>query len=186
VNAAFSPLAIFSTERLLDRSWTLDDAEAAFAIFSDPLVSRITGRPPGSVAVSRERLERWLAHYERLANGLGFWAIVERETGLIVGEVTLQPLGGPLEAGPEVEIAYHLASRFWGKGYATEAAWGALQYGFKRLNLPRIWALVRPDNDASLRVVARLGMRHAGRCPHGGRELEVYCLNRPPADLPAV
>jgi RimJ/RimL family protein N-acetyltransferase len=179
MDSAQEPAPIFVTERLVIRSWTLDDAEGVFAIFSDPAVSRIAGSPPASVAVSRERLNRWLAHYERMGNGLGFWAIVERESGLAVGEVKLQPFGGPLASSPEVELGYYLARQHWGKGYATEAARGALRYGFEQLDLPRIWVLVRSDNDRSLRVVARLGARSEGRQQHDDWELQVFCVDRP-------
>jgi RimJ/RimL family protein N-acetyltransferase len=181
MRSAQPPAPIFTTERLLVRPWTTDDAAASFAIFGDPEVARFAGPRSESVEMSRSRLARWIAHYEQLANGLGFWAIAERSSGNIVGEVKLQPLGGPLASGPEVEVGYYLARRSWGHGYASEAARGALRYGFEQLNLPRIWVLARSDNERSLGVVARLGARPEGRRPTEQGELQIFCIDRPTA-----
>jgi [ribosomal protein S5]-alanine N-acetyltransferase len=172
------PATIFETERLLVRPWTVEDAPAAFAIFGDPEVARFAGPRPESVEVSRARLERWIEHFARRNDGLGFWAVVERASGAIVGEVKLVPYGGPLEDNPEVELGYFIARPHWGRGYATEAARGALRYGFERLGLPRIWVMARCENGASLRVIAKLGARHVRQEWQGEKCLEIFCLER--------
>ena len=58
------------------------------------------------------------------------------------------------------EIGYVLARRYWGQGYATEAAAAVLQFGFVRLGLRAIEAQALPENVASLRVMAKLGLRY--------------------------
>jgi len=176
---AAAPRPIFVTERLLVRPWTVDDAPAAFAIFGDPEVARFAGPRPESVEVTRSRLERWLGHFERLANGLGFWAVVEQASGTIVGEVKLVRYGGPQSGSPDVELGYHVNRQYWGRGFATEAGRGALRYGFEQLDLPRIWLMARSENSASLRVAAKLGVRHVRREQHDDRQLEIFCLERP-------
>jgi RimJ/RimL family protein N-acetyltransferase len=175
------PAAIFVTERLLVRPWTVEDAPAAFAIFGDPVVARFAGSPPESVEVSRARLERWIDHFARRNDGLGFWAVVEQASGAIVGEVNLHPYGGPLEDTSEVELGYFFNRAYWGRGYATEAARGALRHGFERLGLPRIWVMARCENAASLRVIAKLGARHVRQEWQGEKCLEIFCLERPGA-----
>ena len=57
-----------------------------------------------------------------------------------------------------MEVAWRRARRYWGQGYATEAARAALDYGFGELGLSEIVALTVPTNQRSRRVMDRLGM----------------------------
>ena len=59
----------------------------------------------------------------------------------------------------EAEIGYELNPRYWGQGYATEAAAAVIQFGFHRLRLQRITSWCIADNTASARVLERLGFR---------------------------
>jgi len=63
----------------------------------------------------------------------------------------------PLEDTGRIQLAYRLVHDAWGHGYATEAAGAMLNYGFTRLELPEIVAVVWPDNVASVRVLEKLG-----------------------------
>ena len=63
---------------------------------------------------------------------------------------------------PEIEIGYRLARPFWGRGYATEAALAVREYSFNVLCLPRLSALIDPQNAASLRVAQKAGMIYTG------------------------
>ncbi|MCG8584621.1 MAG: GNAT family N-acetyltransferase, partial [Pirellulales bacterium] len=62
---------------------------------------------------------------------------------------------------PCVEIGWRLARAHWGKGYATEAARAALEYGFEQLGLEEIVAFTVPDNRPSRRVMEKISMTHA-------------------------
>ena len=95
-------------------------------------------------------MEKW----RDSTSGFGNWAIVEKESGRVVGAVILQPLPGH----PEIEVGWHLARRAWGKGYATESARLGVDYGFETLGLNRIVAVINPANHRSLAVAERLGM----------------------------
>ena len=61
----------------------------------------------------------------------------------------------------EGNIGYELNPDYWGRGYATEAAWAMLSrsYGFDHLGLPRIWAELNAENAASAHVLEKVGMR---------------------------
>jgi [ribosomal protein S5]-alanine N-acetyltransferase len=59
----------------------------------------------------------------------------------------------------EAELGYELHPDYWGHGYATEAAWSMLAFGFHTLPLQRVWAQCLAENMASVRVLERLGMR---------------------------
>jgi len=77
-------------------------------------------------------------------------------------------------------LAYLICSRFWGHGYATEAARAILDYGLQTLGIHTVEALIRPDNTRSIRLAERLGMRHECTTQHHGCEHYVYTLIRQP------
>jgi RimJ/RimL family protein N-acetyltransferase len=62
----------------------------------------------------------------------------------------------------EIDLGYRFGTKFWGKGYATEAAFASLRYGFNKLQLPRIIGRVLPENIASVRVLEKCGMTYLG------------------------
>jgi len=147
-----------STDRLHIRAFRESDAEALWAVYEDPEVTRFLSweRPP-----LEEYRPLFLARREAWAEypaGQGVWALLEKESGRMAGMVMLKPL----DEGPEVEVGYHLARWAWGRGFATEGARAVLRHGFSDAGLDRIVAVVHPENRASLRVIERLGLNPAG------------------------
>ena len=168
--------AVFETERLVVRPWTLDDVEAAFEIYGDPEVQKgLNGRATKDLAEQRERLAATLEKNEQWAGKFGYWAIALRETDEVVGAVILKPLPD----SDRIEVGWHLARRHWGKGYATEAGGGALRYGFDVLGLERVYAIALPWNVKSTAVMERLGMRSLGLTrEYHDLELALYAIDR--------
>jgi len=157
---------LLETERLIIRSWIPDDdAEQVFAIYSNPEVTYFLGSAAlvASIKSQRQRLIDSVERYKRLNNGTGAWAIVEKATAVIAGTILLKQLpdyhGLPTQ---DYEVGWHLRRDVWGKGYATEAGQAMLDYGFNVLRLPIIYAVVKPENHASIRVTQRLGMKPVG------------------------
>lgn len=60
------------------------------------------------------------------------------------------------------ELGYWLGVPYWGEGYATEAARAVIRHGFEHLRLHRIFASHFKENQASARILAKLGMQHEG------------------------
>src|SRR5215212_5509923 len=87
-------------------------------------------------------------------HGLGLWAVEDQADGALMGQCGLFYL----DKTTEIEVAYLLAQRYWGQGYATEAARAALRFGFETLGLDRIVAVVRPENAGSRRVLEKAGL----------------------------
>lgn len=86
--------------------------------------------------------------------------IALRETNQLIGN------GGLRMNHPHAQVAelgYELDRRFWGHGYATEAALALLTLGFEQLYLHRIWAYCVAENIASAHVLERIGMHYEGR-----------------------
>jgi len=160
------------TARLLLRQFREDDLDAYAAMCADPEVLRYLN--PGGEAPTREEAWRHMAmllgHWQ--LRGYGMWAVEELETGCFVGRVGLHYP----EGWPDRELGWALSSRFWGRGYATEAARAAAEYAFRDLGWAHLIHLIQPSNHRSIKVAERLGSEPAGKGTLHGLEHLVYRL----------
>ncbi|HSE07506.1 MAG TPA: GNAT family N-acetyltransferase [Nocardioidaceae bacterium] len=172
------------TERCLLRDWTCDDEPRVLDIYSRWEVARWLGADPkpmeGPEQAARfvERCNA-LNHEDPVARR---WAVERRDDGVVLGTVILVQLPEPsAESGfPDgrYEVGWHFHPDSWGHGYATETARAAITWGFGH-GLEEIFAVVRPDNTASLNVCKRLDMREHGRTgAYYGTELELFSTAR--------
>lgn len=167
-------MTILTSARL--RYEPFDDAHFAglHAMNRDPEVMRyLLGRPEtpdetrAMIARVRVRWAEW---------GYGWWTLIERATGDIVGAGGIQHLG-KTPAGAH-EIGWRLRRDAWGRGLASEAARTMTDYAFEVLGAPRLCAIRHPENDASLRVMERLGMRYMGLERADGIDVALHELAR--------
>lgn len=140
------------TERLLLREFRREDFDAFADHFADP-VSAAHLIPTDRQTVWRifcSCAGLWLIH------GAGWWAVEDRQTGQLVGNV------GAFfrEECAVMELGWNTYRAFWGKGYATEAAAAALHYALEIRGEQKVQALISATNTSSLRVAMRLGLRH--------------------------
>jgi len=105
-----------------------------------------------------------------IEQGFGFYPVLVKSLGKIIGHCGL----GFLEQTPEIEVAYILDSRYWGQGYASEAAKATIAHGFSRLNISRIVAVAFPENVRSIGVMRSIGMTSLGPAHHFGATLVKY------------
>ena len=98
--------------------------------------------------------------HELESTSLGFWAASLIETGEFIGMIGLEDVYFKAHFTPAVEIGWRLAFDYWGKGYATEGAQAALQYGFESLNLNEIVSFTTLENMRSRHVMKKIGMHH--------------------------
>src|SRR4051812_33137620 len=141
-----------ATDRLLLRGFRPDDFERYAEMMADPGVSRhlMDGRPLTRVEAWRQ-LAMFAGHW--VLRGYGLWAVEERSTGRFLGRIgCLEP-----EGFPAFEIAYTLSRSAWGRGYAREGAAAALGYARQVLGRTKIASIIRPANEASIRVARSLG-----------------------------
>ncbi len=104
----------------------------------------------------------------------GIWAVVERESGELVGRVGLQEP----EGWPGVELAWLVARSRWGRGYAPEAGRASLDWARDELGIDHVISLIADDNPRSARVAEKLGMRLEGRAlVHGVHDVRVFGLD---------
>lgn len=156
----FKEIPVLRTERLQLRAFMPGDMEAYLNITQDPAVLQYTG---GGVLDLRGEgaVNRWLANINGrvLKSKLAFtWCIADASGGQVIGRIDL----GGFDKRAMAEIAYHLDSRHWGRGFATEAAQAVTDFGLDSLLLHRIQGLVMPENTASLRVLEKCGYVREG------------------------
>ena len=166
------------TERLELRPFEPADLDALHAVYGDPEVTRFI---PAYPTLDHTRRALDIHVREARAGNPAFWALVERESGQLIGDAGLGLIEG---IGPEFELGYTLGPRWWGRGYATEAARAVRDHAFGSLALPELLALVRPGNAASINVLEKIGMERAGTRNAYGADHLVYAARRaamPPA-----
>jgi ribosomal-protein-alanine N-acetyltransferase len=122
---------------------------------------------------SKKSLIAILKHWGK--HGFGIWGIVDKANGALIGRCGLNKI----DETSEVEVDFVLTPNSWGKGYATEAAKAALEYGFQRLKLQNIIALAKPDNTASRRVIEKIGMQFKRYAEYWGITCAYYTISKP-------
>ena len=160
------------TPRLILRPMRAEDSVGLLSVFGDPQVMTAFGHPPFDPPTMEAWLRRNLDHEDRY--GYGLFAVVLRETGLLIGDCGLEHM--PVDGTPETELGYDLRSDYWNRGLATEAAAAVRDYAFTTLALPRLISLIRSTNAASRRVAEKIGMQPEKRLIRDGHEYWVYSL----------
>jgi RimJ/RimL family protein N-acetyltransferase len=164
---------VVETERLTMRGFTNDDLDEMAAISADPEVTKWVGDDDG---LSREdtwrRMAYWVGHWE--LRGFGQWALIERETGRLVGRAgLLEP-----DAWPGVEVGWLVAREHWGRGFAPEAGRASMEWAREELGLTHIISLIEDANERSARVAEKLGMEVEGRTRIVNDSVEVRIFGR--------
>lgn len=147
----FNPFPELHTERLLLRKFTLDDQESVFELRSNPEVMKYIPRP---TAVT---IDDAIQHIETIlmtiANNEGInWGIVEKSSRKLVGSIGIFHVN---KENHRAEIGYVLNPRWQNKGIMNEALQLALEYGFEKIKLHSIEAIIDPDNIASAKLLEK-------------------------------
>jgi RimJ/RimL family protein N-acetyltransferase len=152
------PEADLTTERLFLRPIAAADCTALFEARGDAEVMRYWDWPAqDSVEAVRGIFE---AHIPELGDGSTlWWAVALSQGGSAIGECDLSQID-PHHG--RAEVGFLFARRHWGKGYAREAMAAVIGHGFGTLGLARLWARVHDGNDASMRLLERLGFAREG------------------------
>ena len=172
----------FKTERLVARSWQIEDLPFAIELWGDPAVTALIdsrGQLTGEQVEEKLRTE---INRER-TNGVQYWALFSHRSGDFVGCSGLRPwVDTPGE--PSFELGFHIVKRCWGKGFASEAALGVLNYGWRTLRLSKVYAGHHPDNRASQRILENVGFKFLKKVfyePTGLMHPSYVCHRSPPS-----
>lgn len=145
------------TDRLILRDLEETDAEGIFALDSDPDVHEFLGKNPiSTIEEARQIIESVRKQY--VSNGIGRWAIIDKQTNEFIGWTGLKYEEGVRDFG-YYDLGYRLRKKYWGKGIATETAIESLKYGFEKMNLKEIGAAAVVDHIASNNVITKVGLK---------------------------
>ena len=146
-----------TTTRLALRRFTPADLDWLAELYSDRDVMRYLGGVKDRAKAEEVLSTRILRYYDEHP-GLGIWMTVERATGGCLGLHLLNHIRGE----SIIQIGFTLAKSAWGRGFGTEMAAAVLRYGFVDLRLPRIAGMASLKNQASQRVLLKIGLERRG------------------------
>lgn len=156
------PKIFLETERLILRELLPRDAEDLFVLDSDPEVHRYLGNKPiTNIQQCKDVITFVREQYK--TNGIGRWAMEEKESGKFIGWAGLKYFTEEVNNHIHFyDVGYRLIQKYWGKGYATEAAIASIVYGFNILKAKEIYGMIDSGNAASRKVLEKAGLRHVG------------------------
>ncbi len=147
------------TKRLILRDFAPGEWKFMHEYASDPEVVRYVPFGPNTVSQTKAYAKKVLATHRPKTRKDFPTAIFLKGENRIIGACRLNCLNSTqMDAG----LGYVLNRRYWGYGYATEAAMALIHFGFSKLKLHRIWATCDTRNRASARVLEKAGMKREG------------------------
>ncbi len=155
---------LFESERLLYRQLSLNDAEALFKMDSDPLVHKYLGNnPKKNIEEVETDIKHILAQYQR--NNIGRVAVVLKDTNEFIGWAGLKKVDDAVINGFQnhYDLGYRFLRKFWGNGYASEAAQRSAEFGFIDLNLDTLYAFTDIEHKVSQSILMKIGFQKQGR-----------------------
>jgi RimJ/RimL family protein N-acetyltransferase len=167
-SSGFDRPPLVETERLRLRAHAVDDLPFCTAMWADPLVTRFIGGKPFTREEVWARMTRYAGMWALV--GHGFWAVEEKASGQLVGEVGVMEARRDIQPSfeGEPEIGWALVPAAHGKGYAAEAVAAALVWSDKHLHAPMQVCIIDPGNTASLRIAQKFGFRERARSTYHG------------------
>ncbi len=163
------PWDILETKRLKVRESTVEDVEDFYRIYATPSITRymedLFNDPDEERVYMEEYIKQFYGFY-----GFGMWTVIHKETGKVIGRAGLS-----VREGYELpELGFVIEVPFQGKGLACEVCQGILGYAKEELLFDKVQALVEPENEASLRLLEKLGFEFAQKVREAGREYLLY------------
>jgi RimJ/RimL family protein N-acetyltransferase len=168
MTSSFDRAPRIETERLVLRAHTPDDLPVCAAMWSDADVVRYIGGRPFSREEVWARLLRYAGMW--VVMGHGFWAIEEKASGRLVGEVGIMEARRDIEPSfeGEPEVGWALMPAAHGKGYASEAVAAALAWGDRHLEAAQMMCIISPENAPSIRLAVKFGFRERAQTTYHG------------------
>jgi RimJ/RimL family protein N-acetyltransferase len=144
-----------TTGRLLIRQFVIDDAEFIVELLNQPSFIRFIGdKKVRTVDDGRSYITTGpIDSYQRHGFGLCLVELNGRKVPIGMCGVLKR------ESLPDPDLGFAFLPEYWGKGYAFEAASAALDQARNVFRLARILAITNPDNDASIKLLAKLGFQ---------------------------
>ncbi len=164
----------YLTDRLRLRSLTLDDKEPLLEFFNDPEATKFLSIQTDTSEFADAWLNRQIKRYASI--DVGLCAVELRATNELVGQCGL--MRQFVDGIPKWEVGYHFIPRFWGNGYAAEAAIACRNACFENEMAETVISLIHPENEKSKAVAARNNMTFWKKTIFKGQPCLVYRIRR--------
>lgn len=159
IDAAFTHFPSLTPDRLILRQIRPTDAEAMFETFSDAEAMRYYGHEPHqSLDHTHALIERIQANYD--AREAIRWGITLKGEDTAIGSCGFHHFGPGFH---HAEIGYELQRAHWGQGIIAKAVSVVLTYGFTKLGLHRVEAIIDDANERSKGLLLKLGFTYEGK-----------------------
>jgi [ribosomal protein S5]-alanine N-acetyltransferase len=168
-------LVIFKTSRLTVRRLASKDIDELKPILSDQLTMQYTAHGALDVEQSAKFIEDCLYQYS--STGFGHWVMVNTETQDLIGLCGLNL--HEVDSMECLHVNYRLGTKYHGKGFATEAVNGVIDYCTKRLARNSLFAIIAPTNWQSIKVIERTGFHFVKRTKFKDLDVNIYQLQLP-------
>lgn len=146
------PWDILETERLKVRESTVEDIEAFYRIYEEPSITRYMENLFPEAEEEKAYMEAYIKQIYGFY-GYGLWTVALKEGGEIIGRAGLS-----IREGYDLpELGFAIEKKHQQKGYGFEVCRGILEYAEKKLSFSGVQALVKKENEASLRLLEKLG-----------------------------
>ncbi len=165
------PWDILETERCLIRETTVEDVDDFYEIYSEPDITKHMDTLYPEKEQERDYIRQYIEQVYTFWE-FGVWTVVEKESGAVIGRAGFSYR----EGFEEPEIGFIIGVPWQRRGYAEEVCRAILKYGKEVLGFGTVQALVRPGNDASLKLCGKLGFRNTGVVDVEGVEHIRLCL----------
>jgi RimJ/RimL family protein N-acetyltransferase len=165
-------MPVIDTPRLTLHRLTTDDADFILELLNEPSFLRYIGDKGVRTRADACQyiLAGPMASYERF--GFGLYRVEEKDGGEPIGICGLLKR----ESLEDVDVGFAFLPAFWSNGFAFESASAVLAHGRRTWGLKRILAITSPDNEPSIRLLAKLGFRfeRMARLSEEAPEIEVF------------
>ncbi|MBO4950815.1 MAG: GNAT family N-acetyltransferase [Clostridia bacterium] len=163
IKETFANPPTLSTQRLLLVKISPEHASDMYEYSCDPDVTRyLTWSCHSSVKETERYIKLLQKRYT--AGVFNDWGLIHKETGKFIGTCGFTSFDYEKNTA---EIGYVLSKDFWGQGLAAEAARAVMEFGFENFGLDGYCAKCIEGNDASMRVMQKVGMTFEGIYKNG-------------------
>lgn len=162
------------TERLLFRKLKMDDFESWLPFHQEPKSSQFwKGLPEDPVAACSEQFDRVFERYEKGLGGM--FALENKFTKELVGLCGL--LVQIVDKEEALEIGYSILPKYWGKGFATEAAQKCKDVAFEKRWASQLISIIHVNNEASKKVAMKNGMHIEKTTEYKGNPVFIFSID---------
>lgn len=146
------------TERLILREIIPGDIDGFFEMDSDPDVHLYVGNAPLQTKEQAAAAIEFIRQ-QYVDNGIGRWAVINKKTNTFLGWAGLKLITEPINNHNNfLDLGYRFIKKYWGQGYASEAATASVTYAFNEMQVNEVYAHAHSENGASNKILTRTGL----------------------------